>query len=80
MSNTQTAADAIARSISHNEAVYLDASFEREEWLLVRCDDHVQNGLIHEFWGTSDDGDEWRVHIRYENEDQANAPFSEVSP
>lgn len=65
---------AIKRSVTHNEIVTVDASHEIEETLTAECDDHVQNGLVHEFWGATVEGHEWRVHVRYENEDQANAP------
>lgn len=59
---------AIERSISHNEIVTLraDESASYEEFcaaLKSESDDDVENGDVHEFWGT-DDGDDWRVHVR----------------
>ena len=59
-----TAQDAIARSISHNEIITIDNTDENLEALLVECDDHTETGSVHEFWGTDDDGNEWRVHAR----------------
>lgn len=64
-----TAAQAIARSITHDEIVVLDITPELEAALLMECDDHVDArysyGVI-EFWGRTDDGDgdDWRVHLR----------------
>lgn len=61
----QVSADAIARSISHNEIVTIDYSEADYEDLLVECDDRADNNDVHEFWGTRDeDGKEWRVHMR----------------
>ncbi len=57
---------AIARSISHDEIVTIDYHAEASEELQLTCDDWVVNtayGLT-EYWGTTDDGNEWRVHIR----------------
>lgn len=31
--------------------------------LAALCDDSVENGDVIEYWGTDDDGDEWRVHL-----------------
>lgn len=33
------------------------------DYMLPRCEDWVANGDVIEFWGTDDDGDEWRVHV-----------------
>ena len=62
--NTMTAEQAIQRSISHNEIVHIAHDSEAVEALTVRCDDHVEANEEHEFWGTDDDGNEWRVHVR----------------
>jgi len=56
-----TAAEAIARSISHNEVAYADASCRLD--LLVECDDNVESDGVAEFWGV-DNGNDWRVHVR----------------
>lgn len=63
---TNVAENAITRSISHNEIVTIEWSHEAHEYLLVRCEDHVETGKYdsEEFWGTDDDGNDWRVHLR----------------
>lgn len=64
-----TTHDAIARSVSHNEIVTIPYSTEAADALWAECDDHVDArasyGVV-EYWGTTDDGDEWRVHLRDE--------------
>lgn len=61
------AKQAIARSVSHNEIVYLDFSRTIERDLLAECDDHTicyrDHCDVHEFWGTDDDGNSWRAHL-----------------
>lgn len=66
---------AIARSISHNEIVTIDhvriaqadCSVDRVHDVLTQAaDDHVENGDVVEYWGTDDNGHEWRVHVRLE--------------
>lgn len=57
------ATHAIARSISHNEIVTIDATKEDVATLIAECDDHVDAGDVHEYWGTDDDGNTWRVHV-----------------
>lgn len=68
-----TAADAIARSISHTEIVTLSFDAERNEKidamhvkgdLLNASEDWVESGSVTEYWGKDDDGNEWRVHVR----------------
>lgn len=61
-----TAQHAIARSVSHNEIAWLDLS-DLEGTVIdltIECEDNVESGDIHEFWGTTDEGSEWRVHVR----------------
>lgn len=64
---TQTVADAISRSISHNEIVTIEAGTQRdaiEAELARECEgDTDANHDVHEFWGTDCDGAEWRVHV-----------------
>jgi hypothetical protein len=55
---------AIDRSDSHTEVVTLEYSDARAEALLAASDDSVDAGRVVEFWGTSEAGDEWRVHLR----------------
>ena len=58
---------AIERSVTHNETVTVDADADDLAELLGACDDSCdvrdQYGWV-EAWGTTDDGDEWRVHGR----------------
>lgn len=55
-------ADAIDRSISHDEIVHLDYSDVVAADLLAECDDSVENGDVVEYWGERD-GQPWRVHL-----------------
>jgi hypothetical protein len=63
MTTYTTAAEAIERSISHDEIAYCEHTTENLESLMVECDDSVENGEVIEFWG-EDDGQDWRVHVR----------------
>ena len=58
-----TPAAAIARSISHREIVTIPYDADHATDLLVECEDHVDAGSVTEYWGTTDDGAEWRVHM-----------------
>lgn len=61
---TNTATDLIARSISHTEIVHADWTPELAEALSIECDDSVDaSDTIAEYWGTDEDGEEWRVHL-----------------
>lgn len=62
------AANAIARSISHTEIVTLDDEGDLRTALLALCEDNVEANGVAEFWGTADDGKEWRVHVRLAGE------------
>ena len=68
MTNTDrinaTVIDAIDRSISHDEIVYLDDEPGLRDALLAECDDNVESDGVAEYWGEDDNGDEWRVHVR----------------
>lgn len=70
MSTRTVAANAIARSASHNEIVTIDLSRGYDSAvlsdLLVACDDWVDaDEDTTEYWGTTDRGEEWRVHVRH---------------
>lgn len=61
------AEQAIDRSISHNEIVHIAATEEIDVALAEVCESSVEttNGAglpTTEFWGTREDGEEWRVH------------------
>lgn len=58
------AEQAIDRSISHTEIVTVDHDAETIEYLTIVCDDHVDAGEVHEFWGIVEGRGEWRVHVR----------------
>lgn len=61
---SHTAECAIARSISHTEIVTIDYDADAETDLLAACEDSVDAGEVTEYWGTDDEGREWRVHVR----------------
>lgn len=75
MTTSTTVTQAIARSVSYNEIVALEANWESgpnhvqdlRGDLLVACEDwtsrDTERGEVSEYWGTTDDGDEWRVHL-----------------
>lgn len=76
--NTETdhstiASRAIAQSAAGNGIISRPYSREVAEELLLASDDHVTNDLghkvVHEYWGTDDDGDAWRVHLIVERQD-----------
>ncbi len=70
---------AIVRSVSHNEIVHLD--WERDDLsychlelaLAAVCEGDVVSGATHEYWGTTPEGGEWRVHLD-------NDPFAPLKP
>jgi hypothetical protein len=70
-----TAAEAIARSTSHNEIVTLPREHSLEVDLIVESEDSAENGSITEYWGTTESGSEWRVHLVSEE-----APVDEPAP
>jgi hypothetical protein len=56
-------AAAIERSVAQNRIVTERWSLNRHAVLVDACDDHIDRGDTHEYWGTRDDGAEWRVHL-----------------
>ena len=58
-----TTDQAIARSVSHTEIVHLPYSLADESALTAECEDSVDCPDRVEFWGTTEDGSEWRVHL-----------------
>lgn len=60
------AEQAIARSISHNEIVTIEHNPQIAEILQRDCEGSVDNSTygVVEYWGTIEDGSEWRVHMR----------------
>lgn len=64
---------AIEQSISHNEIVtiHADGFGQYEDFcgmLSAAADDEIEQkdgeGFVYEFWGSTDEGDDWRVHVR----------------
>lgn len=62
--NLEEARALIARSVEHDEIVHAPHTPELHDALLLLCDDYVENRPTVEFWGTDDDGEEWRVHLK----------------
>lgn len=54
----------IAQSIACNCVARAAATEDLDTDLLTMCDDHVENASTDEteYWGTTDAGEEWRVH------------------
>jgi hypothetical protein len=64
---TAQAANAIARSVSHSEIVHISGADEDTIADLQIASEgdavHKVDGVhSYEFWGTTESGDEWRVH------------------
>jgi hypothetical protein len=57
------AIELITRSISHDEIAHARHDAETAAELAALSDDSVENGAVIEYWGTDDDGAEWRVHL-----------------
>jgi hypothetical protein len=58
-----TAEEAIVASAEHDEITRCKASETNRLTLLAACDDSA-DGEEQEFWGSDNDGNSWRVHIR----------------
>ena len=63
MTQAMTAAQAIEQSIMQTETVDLPYYEAVALDLLVECDDSVDGNAVTEYWGTTDDGEQWRVHM-----------------
>ncbi len=61
---------AIEQSISQNEIVHVTGTEELDAELQAACDDSVETRreaggpVVTEYWGTDENGGEWRVHSR----------------
>lgn len=60
---TPTAKDLIAQSIRRDEITHAPHTVALHDELLILCGDYVENLPTVEFWGETDDGQEWRVHL-----------------
>jgi len=58
-----TPACAIAASIENDEIAWCESTIENRDELELLSDDWGGDDTYLDFWGTNDDGDEWRVHI-----------------
>jgi len=59
--NELTAQQAIDRSASHAEIVHIEYSVEAEDVLNEECENCCRGNKQTDFWGTSDNGKQWRV-------------------
>lgn len=60
------AQDLIERSVSHTEIARAAWSEELAAALLLESEDSVETEEVVEYWGTREDGAEWRVHLSRE--------------
>jgi len=56
-----TVAEAIAESAANNSVTRVVSTPATRAELLNLCDDSAESDEL-EFWGVTDDGDNWRVH------------------
>jgi hypothetical protein len=56
----------IEQSIRENRIVTIDNDSTAMDMLAASCEDCVVNGEVTEYWGTTPEGREWRVHVRNE--------------
>lgn len=77
---TTTATSLIERSISHTEIAKAEWTGDLYGDLLVECADWTSfddgGGETFDFWGTTDDGAEWRVYLTPESEQPQSEPVS----
>lgn len=66
------AASLISRSISHTEIATAEWSADLAADLAAECDDSTEaSDTVVEYWGTDEDGAEWRVHLTGDRSDAA---------
>lgn len=59
----QEANDLIGQSIEHDEIAHGEWTDALADELAAQSDDWTTNGDVIEFWGSDDDGNDWRVHL-----------------
>lgn len=59
----ETPADAIMASIEYNTIAWCESTAENRDELELTADDWGGDYTYIDFWGTNDDGYEWRVHV-----------------
>lgn len=73
-----TVADLISQSIRSNEIAHAPYSAELAEALSVECEDSAEaSETVVEYWGTTEGGSEWRVHL--DGEREASEPTSRMA-
>jgi hypothetical protein len=75
---------AIRESIARDRIVTIDGDASIREALSSLADDSVETaydrgpgvplGALTEYWGTDDEGDHWRVHVRHDRCDDGSMP------
>lgn len=66
-----TAAQAIKQSAQQNEIVTLGHDVTLMDQLSEESEDSVIGREVTEYWGTTEAGDEWRVHVRHDENGQS---------
>jgi hypothetical protein len=66
MTASATVAAAIAESVTRNDIIDVPYDAEVADELLVLSDDSADTEAVTEYWGTTEDGDPWRVHMARE--------------
>lgn len=60
---TTTVAQAIEQSVAQDETVHIEWTAEAAADLAVECDDSAETETVVEYWGTTEDGATWRIHL-----------------
>jgi hypothetical protein len=64
-----TAQELIDRSISHNEITHAEFAADIAEELAAASENGgTRNDSVTEYWGITESGDEWRVHLDHVEE------------
>lgn len=58
--------DLIQESVSQTSIAHAAYTEALHEDLLVECEDSTENGAVVEYWGTTESGQAWRVHLTRE--------------
>ena len=62
------ATELIARSIRHVEITHAPFADELAAALAAEADEEVHHSGVTEYWGTTEAGDDWRVHLDHDRE------------
>lgn len=63
-----TVEQAIDQSVAQDRIVTLDYDGDAERMLNAACDDSVVAFSRTEYWGTDEDGNNWRIHMQHRAE------------